>query len=257
MPDRTVEAARVRVEPRRPERGVEHAVGRSHQVLVAQDDQILEVRSVADQRLVAHEPVLDELGVRAPRPLPGRARDGDRVAHHHDQPRSREDRLQEPAADQVRRRLLDEHRPRQVPVRAPVGGEARPALVADEGRLLGEVRAGIETEPAGAAVGPCRAGRRSGGAGPRPRGRRCRESRSRAGARPGSACRQRRAAAVQPADEHERVLCQSIGSSRRDQRLPAGLAAAAPSSAAARDRGRDHLAVGDGGRHHASAVSAR
>ena len=44
-------------------------------------------------------------------------------------------------------------RRRHVPVRAPVGGEPRAVLVGDERRVLGQVRARVETEPAGAAVG--------------------------------------------------------------------------------------------------------
>ena len=85
--------------------------------------------------------------------------------------------------------------------------EQQPAvLVGDERRGLGQVRGRVEAEPARAAVAACRGGTRSAGAGPRPRCAPVPEKPRDERVLGQAAREQGRAAAVQAADEHERVL---------------------------------------------------
>ena len=124
------------------------------------------------------------------------------MPHHHDEPRTGEHRLEEPAADEVRRRLLDEHPPAHVPVRLPVGGEPRAVLVGDERRVLGEVGSRVEPEPPRAAV---RAGGPVDGLEVLPlvlRNARVAKA-ARVGMLGEAAVQERRAAAVEPPDEDE------------------------------------------------------
>ena len=212
MPPAHLEAARQRLDAGKPKHVAKATVGVEHELLVAHHQQVLDVRSVLHQELVAAQPVLDQRRVGHPLPRPPGApelargaRHSDRMADQHDHARAGEERLQEPRPDQVGRRLLDQHRPRVVPVPAPLLEQPGAALVAHERRLLGQMGIGVEPEPArpailargrvhGLQVLALILGRAGGGEAAHLRmlGH--------------AAAEQRRATAVQPADEHERVL---------------------------------------------------
>ena len=124
------------------------------ELLVREDVHAFEALAVGLEQRMAAEPVLEHPVV-APRPAPprGRDRDGDRVSQDHDERRAGIERLQEARLEEVRRRLLEQDGPVEIPVTRPVLVHRARVLRRDERRGLGQVRLGREAEPAGAAIG--------------------------------------------------------------------------------------------------------
>ncbi len=195
-----------RVELQEAEDPAQHAFRVADELLVGEDVHPLEVLAVGLEQGVAAEPVLEQAVVAArAAPFRRRHRDRDRVPDDHDERGARIERLQEARLEQVRRRLLEQHGPGEIPVRRPLLEDRPRALRRDERRGLREMRLGREAEPARAAVD---------------RGRRidglqmlalvCRNSGAREaadlGVRGKQAREQGRAAAVQPGEEDESML---------------------------------------------------
>ena len=127
----------------------QHGLRVADELLVLEDVHPLEVLAVGLEERVAAEPVLEHPVV-APRAAPPRGRDRDRdgVADDDDERGAREERLQEAGLEQVRRRLLEQHRPGEIPVRRPLLEQLQRVLLGDERRVLGQVRLRREAEPA-------------------------------------------------------------------------------------------------------------
>ncbi len=123
------------------------------ELFIREDVNPAEVLTVGLEERVTAQPVLEQPVVPA-RAAPPRSRDRNRnrVPDDDDERGAREERLEEACLEQVRRRLLEQNGPREIPVARPLLPQRPRALLARERRLLRQVRLGREAEAPGSAV---------------------------------------------------------------------------------------------------------